>query len=903
MTELFTFPDQQVDPAHPDARVAVVNVTELRKALQVRASGAAPSSLRLNLSASVTVECQTAAVEWFEDDSVAWRGIVPGLATVNASVGIKFTENGVRLSGLVLSLNGDWLITPHDTLSGVLITPSGMDTFTCGDPTVYTPQPAASSEDSYYAAEDDAKPAVIDILALYPTATVKALAHGFDDIIAYLRQAQEVTNTIFSNSGINAWVRIVDIQEVSAMEGETVTELLDDVIDQDFDEGPGRKISPGDRWELVSRLRDAAGADIVVLLSDQYGIKGNTRVAGIAASIPEPVAADHSDLSVAVFSLFMMPLSGSYNFSYAFAHELGHLLGGKHDRITQPQRSGLDPTYDYAHAYVAPDRSFVTIMGYPRPTSGLSWIPYYSSPEKTWQGQPVGIPLGQPGASDVARLFHLSTRVVSRYRGEHAPRWAPVYLNLMVEPSIGGFVTPDQLGPYPQGRQVSVRATARSGYVFDHWVLDGLTMHESAQMVLMDKNRSLKAVFVAGTTAQPAVSLGPLALRYGCQLAFMPPPGPSFPAGTNIKVVAIPGYAAQQASVPLVWLFQEEGGLATSPLASITHELILERDIVIDLQPSGLRFTVWGQRSLSLNTTSRLVIQASWGTPAEGFSYPAGQPVEVTVAAAPEGTTMMSSESVTDASGLLRVTVATGNEEGELALKVKLKDAPERSAVLVVAAVSAHPEQQEEPVSVRVIEHSSQQIPEGATPEPLKILVTHQGKPVAATLDITVNAPAHGISVTDAHPTTGADGVATVTFAPQSGTSRGLTTLLITDESSGNRVNAQIAVLPRKQYLRSLMGLTVYSVPEDGHYQPFALAVSLSTSDSVISHFVTLPAGIKVTFTLESGTTGITLDSSEAFYTGTTIYINATAPTAPGTAKVTVNSEYADPIVITINVG
>ena len=112
MTELFTFPDQQVDPAHPDARVAMVNVTELRKALQVRASGAAPSSLRLNLSASVTVECQTAAVEWFEDDSVAWRGIVPGLATVNASVGIKFTENGVRLSGLVLSLNGDWLITP-----------------------------------------------------------------------------------------------------------------------------------------------------------------------------------------------------------------------------------------------------------------------------------------------------------------------------------------------------------------------------------------------------------------------------------------------------------------------------------------------------------------------------------------------------------------------------------------------------------------------------------------------------------------------------------------------------------------------------------------------------------------------------------------------------------------------
>lgn len=928
MTKLFTWTVPQPDRILSGARRASVDIDVLGEALQSGASGESPATLWFNLSDLVSVECQTASLQWHDNGSVGWYGIMPGFANVSAHLGVKFTEDGACLSGLVRTLSGDWLIRSDGTPTGVWIMPSSTDRLVCGDPVVRPQQPQADSVSEYYSAEDDASPAEIDVLVLYPKAFLNSFSEA--QIDAQLTETMMVTNTIFSNSDINARVRIIGHQSAE-LHGKNVVDQRDKVVVWEYDAEQGYSAQYGPDWELVNSLRNQAGADIVEILTDTPTVHGRGEIVGLAASVPEPVMADHSDLGVAFFSAYLDPWSvlpleslselakqevqhrvALTNHSYTFAHELGHLLGGKHDRLTQPQRA-LSPAYDYAHGYLTPDRSYVTIMGYEYEAEGIRRIPYFSNPDKSYAGQPLGIPLGQPGASDVAHLFRRSTRVVAHYRdrGDNAPHWTPAYLNLVIEPELGGFASPDQFGPYPQGSQVSVRATARAGYVFDHWLLDGVSKTEAQLSVLMDKDHTLTAVFVAGTTPQPSITLGPLARRYGCKLLLQPDPGPSFPSGTEIMMIVSASSAAMQSGIKFVWLIEGDSAVATLPLRqSVVQYLVLENDIVIELLPVNLRFNVSGQRSRRLNSTSQLVVQVSYGSGAEGMLPPKGEPIDVEMLAAPEGTTIVASDT-TDDSGLLRITVTTGDEEGDLVLRLGLADAPERSKQVVVVAVLEQPDTQVDPVTLTVIENASQQIPEGATPAPVKVLVLNEGRPVNTKLEILTQKENHGIIPVGTGSGTGTsgvfyysrdEGVATIPFLPQSGGGTGLVTIFITDTASLARTEAKIAVLPAKYYIYPLSGKILDIRPQQGGYQPFELGVTLSDTASSAHNFVTLPSGINLIFALDSGTTGITLATTEAVYRGESVYVLVTAPTAPGTAKVTVSSEHADPIVITINV-
>ena len=119
MTELFHYLNQQPDPLHPGARIATVNIAALEEVLQLPDSGEAPSQLHINLPDSLTLHCQTASVQRFDDRSAAWRGILPGFPDTSVHLGIKFTEHGVRLSGLAVTTVNEWHISPGDKPSGV----------------------------------------------------------------------------------------------------------------------------------------------------------------------------------------------------------------------------------------------------------------------------------------------------------------------------------------------------------------------------------------------------------------------------------------------------------------------------------------------------------------------------------------------------------------------------------------------------------------------------------------------------------------------------------------------------------------------------------------------------------------------------------------------------------------
>jgi hypothetical protein len=85
----------------------------------------------------------------------------------------------------------------------------------------------------------------------------------------------------------------------------------------------------------------------------------------------------------------------------------------------------------------------------------------------------------------------------------------PLY-NLTIVTTGGGSTTPAPgTYTYVNGTSVSVTATANSGYVFDHWELDGSNVGTgNPYSVLMNQNHMLNATFVAqlSVTISPADS-------------------------------------------------------------------------------------------------------------------------------------------------------------------------------------------------------------------------------------------------------------------------------------------------------------------------------------------------------------------------------------------------------------
>lgn len=70
---------------------------------------------------------------------------------------------------------------------------------------------------------------------------------------------------------------------------------------------------------------------------------------------------------------------------YSFAHEIGHLQSARHDPAADPTTT----PYAYGHGYRAPDNTWRTIMAY-NCTSGCPRLNYWSNPDKTYNGVPMG---------------------------------------------------------------------------------------------------------------------------------------------------------------------------------------------------------------------------------------------------------------------------------------------------------------------------------------------------------------------------------------------------------------------------------------------------------------------------------------------------------------------------------
>lgn len=221
-----------------------------------------------------------------------------------------------------------------------------------------------------------AKKITIDVMALYTPKVATKYIDIQKDLIAL---AIEEANESFVNSGLpNIKLRLVHNEAIEYDESDG--EHFDHLYRMADGTGP---------FKTVRKLRNEKRADIVALIvDDPSGCGLSTRVA--AEADEAFVVAHHSCAAL----------------TYSLAHEIGHIIGARHDR-------NLDKSavpFPYGHGYVN-GAKWRDIMSYKESCDGCPRLPFFSNPTVKIKGE-----RGGAVDTDNARVILEQAERVSKFR-------------------------------------------------------------------------------------------------------------------------------------------------------------------------------------------------------------------------------------------------------------------------------------------------------------------------------------------------------------------------------------------------------------------------------------------------------------------------------------------------------
>jgi hypothetical protein len=216
----------------------------------------------------------------------------------------------------------------------------------------------------------------IDLMVLY---TSKVAAKYIDVDADLIHLSIEQANQSFAGSGIgNIELHLVHQQSIAYDEsnGEHFDHLY-------------RMVDGVGEFSKVRALRNEKRADIVALIvDDPSGCGLSTRV---AADADEAYVVVHHSCAALTYSL---------------AHEIGHIIGARHDRALD---QNVAP-FPYGHGYVNGSK-WRDIMSYQASCHGCPRLPIWSNPTIMFKGEPTGTV-----DADNARVILEEANRVSKFR-------------------------------------------------------------------------------------------------------------------------------------------------------------------------------------------------------------------------------------------------------------------------------------------------------------------------------------------------------------------------------------------------------------------------------------------------------------------------------------------------------
>jgi PKD repeat protein len=341
--------------------------------------------VRLNLFADVEVTAVLTRMEHRSGTQFTWFGDLEGIPFGQAILVVE----GTSLAGHVAFPGGVYEI--RDAGGGLhVVQEIDQSRFPPESHGVYVDVPQEPPRASAGVPEDDGS--IIDVLVVYTPAAAAASSN----ITAEIQLAIAETNQSYQNSGITQRVNLVHAEQVSYTETGTLCGGGANDLD--------RLKNPSDGYlDSVPPMRNTYCADETVL------IVGSGDACGCAYYTSSPSAG----FSESAYAVVERSCATGY---YSFGHEMGHNMGAQHDWYVTPG----DPPGSFNHGYVNTTARWRTVMAYNNQCSDAGFnctrIQYWSNPNLTYGGAPLGVPQGSSNAADNHASLNNSAYVVSNWR-------------------------------------------------------------------------------------------------------------------------------------------------------------------------------------------------------------------------------------------------------------------------------------------------------------------------------------------------------------------------------------------------------------------------------------------------------------------------------------------------------